>query len=71
MEACGHAQTGLFSFSLNVLVPSGTALLSQAAALYLRFESFQGWFAFHNGSVKHILLLPSQTRLSCAAVQTL
>lgn len=49
-----------FSFSLNVLVPSGTALLSQAAALYLRSESFQGWFAFR--CVK--LALSSQTDLA-------
>lgn len=40
--------------------------LSQAAALYLRSDSFQGWFAFHNGSVRPVLLLPSQTRLGCA-----
>lgn len=53
-----------------LVFPFMSQFLSQAAALYLRSDSFQGWFAFHNGSVRPVLLLPSQTRLGCAAVQT-
>lgn len=60
----------LWPRQVYLVFPLMSQFLSQAAALYLRSDSFQGWFAFHNGSVRPLLLLPSQTRLGCAAVQT-